>query len=199
MKKIFIINAHQYHPYSEGELNQALVNQFKDFFNSSHYEVRTCIVDQGYEVKQQLAHFLWADLIIVQTPVYWMSVPWLFKKYIDEVFMEGVTGIMCDGDGRHESDPKTGYGTGGVLTDKKYLLSLTFNAPEEAFNDPQEPFFSGRSVDDLFWPVHLTFQFCGMKPLDTFTCYDVKKNPEIEQDFERLAAHLDKEVGKLRG
>lgn len=197
MKKILIINAHQYHPYSEGALNQALVEQLQTFFAPSHYEVNVTTLEEQYDIQEQLQLILWADLIIVQAPVYWMSVPWLFKKYIDEVFMEGVTGLMCNGDGRHEATPKKGYGTGGVLTEKKYMLSLTLNAPEEAFNDPEEPFFAGKSLDDMFWPIHLTFKFCGMQPLQTFACYDVKKNPQIEQDFESLSAHLDREISKV--
>lgn len=101
-------------------------------------------------------------------------------------------GQLCDGDGRTRSDPSKQYGTGGLLHDKKYMLSLTFNAPNEAFNDPKQWFFEGKSVDDLFWPMHLNFRFLGMQPLETFVCYDVMKNPEVENDFSRFEKHLDK-------
>lgn len=56
------------------------------------------------------------------------------------------------GDGRTTEAPKDNYGMGGTLTGKKYMLSVTFNAPSEAFNDPEQPFFAGRSVDDLCCP-----------------------------------------------
>jgi modulator of drug activity B len=32
----------------------------------------------------------------------------------------------------------------------------------------------------------------GMEPLETFVCYDVLKNPDIDNDFLRLEAHLDR-------
>ncbi len=72
------------------------------------------------------------------------------------------------------------------------MLSLTYNAPREAFNDPNQVFFGGRGVDDLFWPMHLNFKFFGMKPLETFACHDVLKNPDVENDFIRFEAHLNK-------
>ena len=53
-------------------------------------------------------------------------------------------------------------------------------------------FFGGRGVDDLFWPMHLNFKFFGMKPLETFACHDVLKNPEVENDFIRFEARLNK-------
>lgn len=70
------------------------------------------------------------------------------------------------------------------------MLSLTFNAPGEAFNDEDQYLFRGKSVDDLFFPMHMNFRFFGMEPLETFACYDVLKNPQIEKDFERFDAHI---------
>lgn len=197
MKKILILNAHQYHPYSEGRLSNALVERMIVQLQQQHHQIRLVHVEDQYDVSEQVVHHLWADVIIVQCPVYWMGAPWRFKQYLDEVFMEGVTGSMCDGDGRTETVPKKGYGTGGVLTDKCYMFSLTLNAPKEAFNDPDEPFFAGKSIDDLFLPYHLCYRFMGMQDLPTFTCFDVKKNPEIEEDFQRLHQHLDLLFGCL--
>jgi modulator of drug activity B len=31
--------------------------------------------------------------------------------------------------------------------------------------------------------MHLNFKFFGMEPLPTFACFDVMKNPDIENDF----------------
>ena len=62
------------------------------------------------------------------------------------------------------------------------MLSLTFNAPKEAFDDPKEYLFQGKSLDDLWLPMHMNFRFFGMKALPTFVCYDVVKNSHIEND-----------------
>ncbi len=197
MQNVLLLNAHQYHPYSEGYLNKALCERIADYLNHNGYEVRLVHVEDAYDVDEQAQLHLWADTVIVQSPVYWMGTPWRFKQYLDEVLMAGVTGLMCDGDGRHEATPKQGYGTGGKLTDKQYMFSLTLNAPQEAFNNPQEPFFAGHSLDDMFLPYHLCYRFLGMQALPTFACFDVKKNPQLESDFERLNLHLKKFLPSL--
>ena len=68
-------------------------------------------------------------------------------------------------------------------------MSVTFNAPEQAFNQPSE-FFEGKSVDDLLFPMHMNFKFFGMQAMPTFACFDVMKNPDIEHDLTRFEAHL---------
>ena len=70
------------------------------------------------------------------------------------------------------------------------MLSLTFNAPEVAFKNPEQYLFQGRGVDDLFMPTHMNFRFFDMQPLETFVCYDVMKNPDTENDKQRFREHL---------
>ena len=101
---------------------------------------------------------------------------------------------MCHGDGRTDEAPKANYGTGGTLAGKKYLISLTFNAPKESFDDPNEYLFQGKSVDDLLFPMHMNFRFFAMEPLETFACYDVMKNPQVEDDFQRFSQHLEAHI-----
>lgn len=113
------------------------------------------------------------------------------KKYMDEVYTAGMAGALCLYDGRSSEAPKEGYGSGGSLAGRKYMLSLTFNAPREAFEDGTQYLFQGRSVDDLWLPMHMNFRFFAMEALPTFACFDVMKNPEIGADFQRLTAHLN--------
>jgi modulator of drug activity B len=191
MRKALVINAHQYYPFAEGKLNRTLADRIADRLAGKGCEVRRTGVEAGYEIEAEVANHLWADVIVLQTPVYWMGVPWIFKKYMDEVYTAGMAAGFCTGDGRSSKAPKRNYGMGGLLTSKRYMLSLTFNAPKEAFADPTEPFFAGMAVDDLFRPMHLAFRFFGMQALPTFVCHDVMKDPQIEADLARLDAHLD--------
>ena len=110
---------------------------------------------------------------------------------MDEVYSAGMAGALSNGDGRSSKAPKANYGTGGTLAGRKYMLSITLNAPEEAFNNPSEYLFQGKTLDDLFLPLHTNFRFFAMEALPTFACFDVLKNPSIENDFKRLEAHLD--------
>ncbi|MFC4992408.1 NAD(P)H-dependent oxidoreductase [Rubritalea tangerina] len=190
MKNILIINAHHASSFSPGKLNGTLVECAHKQLSEKGYQTQVVKVDDGWDAEQEVEKHQWADVIIVQSPVNWMGVPWPFKKYMDEVYTVGMMGQLCNGDGRSHEAPKKNYGGGGTLSGKRYMLSLTFNAPEEAFNDPDEYLFQGKSVDDLWFPMHMNFRFFGMEGLPTFSCHDVMKNPEVESDLERYARHL---------
>lgn len=192
MSNVLILNAHHHYPFAEGRLNQALVDLAKQLLESKGHSIRTVKTQDGFDVAEELEHHKWADIIVLQTPINWMGVPWSFKKYMDEVYTAGMDGSLCAGDGRTAEAPKQNYGAGGTLSGKRYMLSLTFNAPEEAFNDATEYLFQGKSVDDLVFPMHMNFRFFGMQPIETFACHDVMKNADVENDFRRYTAHLEK-------
>ena len=190
MRNILIINAHQKYPFAEGRLNGTLVRTADEVLTEAGHSTRVVTVEEGWDVERELENHQWADFVLLQSPVNWMGVPWSFKKYMDEVYSAGMMGALCDGDGRHRHDPSLQYGTGGTLSGKKYMLSLTFNAPSESFDDPGQYLFEGKSVDDLFMPMHMNFRFFDMEALETFACYDVMKNPDINNDFKRFGDHL---------
>ena len=184
------MSPHQPYPFSEGKLNAALVERATAVFANAGVEVQTLTMTEEYNVEQELERHQWADAILLQSPVNWMGVPWSFKKYMDEVYSAGMGGQLCAGDGRTRSDPSKQYGSGGTLAGKKYMLSLTFNAPKESFDDANQYLFQGHSVDDLWLPMHMNFRFFAMEALETFCCFDVMKNPNVENDFERFDQHL---------
>lgn len=190
MANILIINAHQHYPFSEGRLNLSLTEKAAAVMSDKGHAIQTTTMKDDYDVATELDKHRWADAIILQSPVNWMGVPWTFKRYMDTVYSAGMEGALCNGDGRTRSDPSKQYGSGGTLGGKRYMISLTFNAPKAAFDDPEQYLFQGRSVDDLVLPMHMNFRFFGMQPLPTFACFDVMKNPDIENDFVRFEAHL---------
>ena len=194
MKKALVINAHQEYPFAKGELNQEIAKRIADHLKSVGYEIKTTTMKDDWDANEEVDKHTWADVVILQSPTNWMGLPWSFKKYMDEVYTAGMFGKMSQNDGRTEAAPKKNYGGGGLLQDTHYMLSLTFNAPAESFNDETEFLFAGKSVDDLYFPQHMNFKFFGMKPLPTFACFDVMKNPSIESDFKRLQTHLEENL-----
>ncbi|NQY97279.1 MAG: NAD(P)H-dependent oxidoreductase [Henriciella sp.] len=190
MSKIYIINGHQPYPFAKGELNRTLVSRAAMHFENGGHEVRITAVADGYDVEQEIANHQWADTVMMQFPVNWMGAPWPFKKYMDEVYTAGMDGRLCAGDGRTAEAPKSNYGLGGTLKNTTYMLSVTLNAPAEAFDNPNETFFAGGSLDDLLRPMHLNSKFFGMAALPTFAAYDVMKNADIEADLNRFDTHL---------
>lgn len=181
MEKILVINGHEYFEHSRGELNRTLFNEIIENL-SHHYEVKSSILEDGYDKSEEQEKVKWADAVIYQTPIYNYSVPGLFKKYFDQTHEHGVY--------FRGNTPEYGTG-GGLLTGKKYMFSTTWNAPYEAFND-RSKFFEGRNVEDVLFPLHLIHKYVGMEGLKTFSCFDVKKNPVIEYYKKSLNEHLSR-------
>ncbi len=186
-KKILILNGHQYYDVvAKGELTQQYIDKANDFFVKNGFEVKHTNIEKGYEKEEECEKFEWADYVLFQYPVYWMSVPWIAKKYIDETFTQG---RHYSSDGRSRTDASKLYGSGGLLEGKKYMLSLTYNCPASAF-DNKNSLFDGMSLDQAHVAVHKTFQFCGLKPLETYAVHDIFKgdldlNTELEK-FEKV-------------
>ncbi|PHM09967.1 NAD(P)H-dependent oxidoreductase [Nostoc sp. 'Peltigera malacea cyanobiont' DB3992] len=194
--KTLIINASQpVAGMSEGKLNDFLAKVIREELEQNGHEVLLTEIKNGYDIDEEVEKHLWADVIITQSPVYWFGNPWIYKKYVDEVFNAGLLQQkMVANDGRTRSDPTKQYGTGGLMQGKKYMLSLTWNAPAEAFNDERQFLFAGKSVDDFFMFNTANYKFCGVKILPSFSCHDVLKQGGFEHDIERLKAHLAKYV-----
>ncbi|WMN07930.1 NAD(P)H-dependent oxidoreductase [Marivirga arenosa] len=193
MKKALIINGHQYYPFAEGKANKALVEKASEILKSENFEIKYTITEKEYVVEEEIEKLLWADVVLIQTPLNWMGIPWSFKKYLDKVLTTGMMGTLSEGDGRRPEAPKENYGLGGLLS-SKYLFSFTANAPKEAFNNPEEKFFNGISEDDLLLPMHLNMKWFGLKPLKTFFAYDVMKNADIPNDLIRFENHIKEEL-----
>lgn len=195
MKKILIINGHKpYEGFSPGKLNASIIERLKKLLPNEKFQMKESNINDEYNIDQEIEKHQWADVIFLQFPINWMQTPWLLKKYQDTVYTFGMDGRLCTGDGRSSEDPNKQYGTSGSLTDTKYMLSVTLNAPENAFNDENQVFFAGKNIDDILLPTHLVFKFMGMKSLPTFTCFDVRKNPTIENDFNRFDEHIKKHI-----
>ena len=191
MNKVFVINGHG--GISPGKLNATFVDLAIKHLQTKGYEVKTTDVKEDWDVDAEIEKHIWADCVLLQTPCNWMGVPWRLKKYMDEIYTAGMDGRLCVGDGRTDkTKDHAKYGLGGSLTNTKYMLSLSFNAPREAFNNMAAGFFEGRSVDDLWLPMHLNFKFFGLKPMPTFSAHDVMKRGAdvFEEEVKGFSSHL---------
>lgn len=191
--RIFIIDAGKTFAHSKGELNHTLTDVAATYLREAGHQVDVTVVDNGYVVADEIQKYLAADTVIYQMPGWWMGAPWTVKKYIDEVFTEG-HGSLYANDGRTRSDASQKYGSGGLLKGKQYMISATWNAPQQAFDDPAD-FFEGRGVDAVYFPFHKANEFLDMTALPTFLSVDVMKRPDIDNDVARYEAHLAKVLG----
>jgi modulator of drug activity B len=193
MKNVLIINGHQrYDQIAEGKLTKLFIDTASDFFTENGLNVKHSVIESDYDVNDELEKLAWADYILFQYPVYWMGVPWITKKYIDEVFSAGVNTVTYVSDGRSREDASKRYGSGGLMQGKKYMLSLTYNCPDTEF-DNNDSFFDGLSLDEANVATHKLFQFCGAEPLETYAIHDIFKGDlDMDSELKRFRATLER-------
>lgn len=193
IKKIFVINGGQVFGHSGGRFNRTVFEATQQFFNNLEgFEIRTTDINDEYDAVQEVENYVWADVIIYHTPIWWFQVPHGLKKYIDVVFTAGHQKGIYHSDGRSALNPAINYGTGGMLHGKKYLVTSSWNAPATAFTLPGE-FFKERSVDEgALFGFHRMNAFTGMTPLESIHFHDVEKNADIQKDLQRYQEHLQK-------
>ena len=130
MKKVLIINGHQYYDVvARGELTNKIIEKATKFFENNGFEVKYTHIEKGYDVKEECEKFEWADAVLFQYPVYWMGLPWIAKKYFDETFTQGRHYVN---DGRSRSDESKRYGSVRVgIVGKSDSRLLTYAAVNE--------------------------------------------------------------------
>lgn len=192
MKKILVINAGQHFGHSGGRFNNTVTEQTLAFFrNRKDINIKQTRICEGYNPEEEVEKFVWADVIIYHTPIWWFQLPHGFKKYIDEVFTAGHQIGIYQSDGRSAENPKINYGTGGMLHGRYYMLTTSWNAPETAFTLPGE-FFNQHSVDEgPLFGFHRMNAFTGMLPLRSFHFHDIEKNADVVRDMETYTNHLE--------
>ena len=191
MKKVLIINGGQNFGHSGGKYNQTIADNtvavLKEFDN---VEVKVTHVSEGYDKEEEVQKFVWADYIIYHTPIWWFQLPNGLKKYIDEVFTAGHAKGIYMSDGRNAENPEINYGTGGMLSGRKYMLTTSWNAPATAFTLPGE-FFNEKSVDDgPLFGFHRMNAFVSLEKMKSFHFHDVEKNADVERDMKLYRDHV---------
>ncbi len=133
------------------------------------------------DVKAEIEKLLWADMLILQFPLWWYSMPAILKGWVDRVYAYG----FAYGVGEH-SDKRWGDRFGeGTLAGKRAMLIVTTGGWEEHY--------SARGVngpiDDLLFPInHGILYYPGYDVLPPFLVYKVDRFSEAE--FEAPAARL---------
>ena len=195
MRNVFIINGGQIFGASQGQLNKTIAEITEKFMQNKGYEVRLFDINDEYDEFEQLENIISADLIIWHIPIWWFQLPHNLKKYIDTVFNHG-QGKLFESDGRSRTNPQVNYGRGGLLHDKKYMVTTSWNAPEGAFTLKGE-IMNQTSVDDgVLFGFHKTMEFTDMKRLESFHFYDVYKNLS-QEGFEEYKKEYIKHLERI--
>lgn len=197
IKKVLLINTHLTYPnWSEGLLNDAFHQKAKAFFLENDIEVLETKVEDGYNADEEVEKHLAADFIILQTPINWFGAPWIYKKYVDEVFNSGLhSAKFLSGDGRTREDTSKQYGTGGKMQGRKFMVCATWNAPKASFDDAKQQLFEGRSTADVLLQITSNYRFCGVDIMADYNCFDIFKDGDIVGALAQYPRHLETVFG----
>jgi NAD(P)H dehydrogenase (quinone) len=128
-----------------------------DFLKYQMEQERACTEDKlSADIAAEIEKCQWADLLILQFPISWFSVPGILKGWIDRVFVRG-----------------TFYGAGrtferGGMQGKRAMLSLTTGGLPPMFSE------TGRFGGLYPLMFHLNYgslRFVGYDVLDPFVVY----------------------------
>ncbi len=142
MSRILVISGHP-------DLQQSWTNKLIiDTLEQENRDIEVRRLDQCYpdfkiDVAREQKALQDADIIVLQFPFYWYSVPALLKQWIDQVFTFNFA-----------------YGPeGDKLKGKQFLLSVTIGGPDESY---QPLGYNHFSIEQLLRPLQQTAYLAGM-------------------------------------
>lgn len=175
-----------------------MAEKAKAHLGARGHDVTETVVEESFDPEVEVRRHLDADLVVLQTSINWFGAPWIYKRYVDEVFNAGLKSKkLLDNDGRTRSDSTRQYGTGGHMQGKGFFIAATWNAPADAFDNPDNTLFEGRSVDDLLLNISSNYKFVGYTVLRSYGIYDIFGTTDVAAGIEDYAVHLDAQLMKL--
>ncbi|KJZ08680.1 FMN reductase [Marinomonas sp. S3726] len=186
MSKVLVISGHP--NLEDSWTNKVILKQLSQKVES--IEIRR--LDQLYsdykiDIEAEQNALLEADILILQFPFYWYSLPGLLKKWVDDVFAFNFA-----------------YGPeGNKLKDKPFILSFTVGGPKDSY-DPLG--YNHFTIEELIRPLQQVCYLSGMVYQDPIYTHQMVYIPNIyntQEDVERRAKHhadrlIDK-IGVLTG
>ena len=174
MKKCLFVLAHPF--LHKSKANRAIFEKVSRMdgvlVNDLYEKYPTFHIDIKKEQDLLLQH----EVIVLQHPFYWYSMPALMKQWLDDVFLIGFA-----------------YGPGGdKLAGKDFLLSFTAGGPEEAY---QSGGYNNFEISSFFPPYQQTAQLCQMNWQEPIVLFS-----SLRSDEKVLQAHAEKvseKIGKL--
>lgn len=140
------------------------------------------------DVQAEMDKLLWADVLILQFPLWWFTMPAILKGWVDRVYAYG----FAYGVGEH-SDRRWGdrYGE-GMFAGKRAMLVVTAGGWEEHY----APRGINGPIEDLLFPInHGVLHYPGYDVLPPFVTYRTDRLDEA--GFERVTERLRERIRTL--
>ncbi|WP_395678935.1 NAD(P)H-dependent oxidoreductase [Inquilinus sp.] len=137
------------------------------------------------DVAAEHEKLLWADMLILQFPLWWYSMPAILKGWVDRVYAYGFAYGVGEHSDRHWGD-RFGEGT---FSGKRAMLIVTAGGWEEHYT----PRGVNGPIDDLLFPInHGILYYPGYEVLPPFVAYRVDRLDAagFEAEAERLRERM---------
>lgn len=137
------------------------------------------------DIAEEQRKLLEADLVVLQFPLWWYSMPAILKGWVDRVFVKGFAYGVSD-----PQDPRRTLRYGeGTFAGKRAMVVTTAGGTSASFG--------GRGVNgdlgDLLFPIHHgLLWYTGMEVVPPVLVPAANRLPE--EDFLRASAELDARV-----
>lgn len=127
------------------------------------------------DVRAELSRLERADLLILQYPMWWFTVPAILKGWFDRVLVYGAT---YTSEARYDRGPFRG---------RRAMVSVTLGGPESTFA------YNGRNgdIELLLWPTSMSLHYVGYSVLPPFTAFGVGAAAS-EAERRELAVRLER-------
>jgi NAD(P)H dehydrogenase (quinone) len=130
------------------------------------------------QVEHELAAIDWADLLVIQFPLWWFGAPAILKGWMDRVLVYG---------GLYSSEQRFEQ---GVCRGKRVLLSVTTGSSE----DECAPNGREGNTHLLLWPIQYAFRYVGFDVLQAHLIHGIWEGcaaagRDLEGELQRYRLH----------
>lgn len=134
--------------------------------------------DYRIDVEAEHKALLEADVVVLQFPFYWYSMPALLKKWMDDVFTFNFA-----------------YGPeGDKLKGKDFFLSFTVGGPEESYSPLGYNHFS---VEQMLRPIEQTAYLAGLNYHNPVYAHRMVYIPDVYNTLEDVQARAQDQANRL--
>lgn len=174
MKNILIVSGHT--NLNDSIANKKILQELSKRLPDAEIDYLSKLYpDYKIDVAKEQNKLLKADIIVLQYPVFWYSMPSLLEKWMEETFKHGFS---------HGS-------TGDKLKGKKVIVSLTTGAPIQAYNN----------IDDFLNPIKASCKLCQMEYVGNIVTYGVSyqlRNKQGKKIEDKAINHADRLIEMIK-
>ncbi len=174
-RRVLILFAHP--ALEKSRVNRRLAEAVQDVPGVTFHDLYEVYPEFHIDVRREQRLLVEHEVVVLQHPFYWYSVPALLKEWLDLVLEYGWA-----------------YGTGGeALRGKTFLSAVTTGGGEAAYSAQGLNRFT---VRELLAPIEQTAHFCGMDLLPPFVVHGTFEMGDAE--VARHSAEYRRAIEALR-